>query len=418
MNYLDKLIKSTLNKELTPNKIASRLVARKLAELGVTLRDEQLESLERDIDLDQLDKITLDLDDEQTRQLESTRTEPSGNVTVRFTDQDVVDIENKVKNAIDVLIPQTISIASEAFLEAWKSEAPKLLAEQRTERSDFEKMIYERWGSALDLLETLISVCREAGSEFNWRFRPKATRKGDTVFDVLTRSHARACQVAFEILALLEAGFADGALARWRTLHEITVTAMFVAEHGNKLAERFLAHTGITDYHEAIQYQKHCLTLGYDPLTDEELDTLRTKKAKLLELYGDRFDFDYGWASEMLGITKPNFTHIEESVRLEHLRPFCKLANINVHAGSKSLIFRLGLPGESGDLLVAGPSLYGLADPGQNTAISVNQITATLLLTKPNLDRLAFLSATQALVDETMNEFVKAHQGLEKSMAG
>ena len=418
MNRLDRLVKSTLRKAVAPKKVASRLVARKLAELGVILRDEQRESLERDIDLDHLDRITLDLDDDQIRQLRSAQTDASGDVSIRFTDEDVVEFENRVKNAIDVLIPGVMEIVSKAILDAWKSEARRLLAAQRAGRSDFEKVIHESWGVAIDLLETLISVCLEAGSEFNRQFRPKAARKGDVVFDVLTRSHARACQVAFEILALLKAGFADGALARWRTLHEIAVTAMFVAEHGNRLAERFLAHTSITNYHEAIQYQKHCLALGYDPLTEEEWDTLRTKRARLLELYGVGFGSVYGWAAEVLGVAEPKFTDIEQNVSLEHLRPFYTLANINVHAGSKGLIFRLGLPSEHDDVMVAGPSVYGLADPGQNTAISINQVTATLLLTKPNMDRLSFLSATQSLVDEIKNEFIRTLQNLEKGTAG
>lgn len=418
MNCLDNALESMLEKEFTSNKIVSKLIAKKLAELGVTLRDDQLESLERDIDWDNLDKIILDLDDEQERQLRSTETGPEGNVIISLTDQDVADFGNSLQSTIEALMPRAISTASKALLEAWKSDAPRLLAERTEERSGFEKRLYETWSSAIGLLEVLICISLEAGSEFNQQFRPEAARKGDAVFEVLTRSHARACQVAFEILTLLKAGFADGALARWRTLHEIAVTAMFVAAHDNQLAERFLDHAAITNYREAKEYQNHCHARVYDPLSDEEWSALEARKAELLHRYGKGFASDYGWASEVLGEGRPTFKDIEKNVELEHLRPFYKLANINVHAGSKGLSFRLGLPEGHDDVLVAGPSSYGLADPGQNTAISMNQIITTLLLTKPNLDRLAFLSATQVLVSQIMDGFIKVHHGLEKDTAG
>ncbi|WP_217430933.1 DUF5677 domain-containing protein [Sphingomonas bacterium] len=54
--------------------------------------------------------------------------------------------------------------------------------------------------------------------------------------DTMLHLHARACQVVFEIITLMENGLADGAMARWRTLHEITVVATILAEHGEELA--------------------------------------------------------------------------------------------------------------------------------------------------------------------------------------
>jgi len=88
----------------------------------------------------------------------------------------------------------------------------------------------------------------------------------------------------------------------------------------------------------------------------------------LVKRYGSKFGLDYGWAASEPGNARSTFADIEKSVNLDHLRPFYKLANINVHAGSKGISFRMGTPPQEDTLLLAGPSLFGFADPGQNTA--------------------------------------------------
>ena len=57
----------------------------------------------------------------------------------------------------------------------------------------------------------LCFLADEAGSEFNSEFRPSASKDNNFVFDVLTRLHARSCQITSEIILLLRSGFADGA---------------------------------------------------------------------------------------------------------------------------------------------------------------------------------------------------------------
>ena len=52
----------------------------------------------------------------------------------------------------------------------------------------------------------------------------------------------RGCQVSAEIVTRLAAGFADGAMARWRTLFEIAVIVDIL--HG-ATAERHLDHSDV-----------------------------------------------------------------------------------------------------------------------------------------------------------------------------
>jgi len=80
-------------------------------------------------------------------------------------------------------------------------------------------------------------------------------------------------------------------------------------------------------------------------------------------------------------MSERNFAKLEEYMKFDHLRPYYKWACHNVHSGPKGITFKLGLlnKSEANQILVAGPSNYGLADPGQSCAISLGQITTCLL---------------------------------------
>ena len=92
-----------------------------------------------------------------------------------------------------------------------------------------------------------------------------------------------------------------------------------------------------------------------------------------------------------------------------------KLACNNVHSGPKSIRFKLGLfEKESEALILAGPTNYGLADPGQSCAISLGQVTTTLLLSKPNYDRILVSAALQLYIDEICTSFVRIQKQLEE----
>ncbi len=86
-------------------------------------------------------------------------------------------------------------------------------------------------------------------------FNDDDAKEGDFVFDVVIRLHARACQIASEVLKLLKSGFADGAHARWRSLHEVAVVALFIHKHGNDVAEKYLLHDVVESYRAATQYR-------------------------------------------------------------------------------------------------------------------------------------------------------------------
>jgi hypothetical protein len=120
--------------------------------------------------------------------------------------------------------------------------------------------------------------------------------------------------------------------------------------------------------------------------------------------FGDPYGEEYGWAAETLGLRTPKFIDIERNAGLGHLRPYYKLASHNVHANPKGVFFKLGLLPDQ-QMLLAGPSDLGLADPGHGTALSLSQITITLLTMKPNIDRLVICQILARLEDEVGEAF-------------
>lgn len=315
------------------------------------------------------------------------------------------------KLIISTIIPQF----AELILKSIESNLAEILDRRRTYTRQFEERLLKRWKKPIDLLEVLVEICCEAGAELNNEYRGTAAKSHDYVFDVLTRLHARACQISHEILSLLKAGLADGAHARWRTLHEIAVIACFIKDQGQDVAKRYLHYEIMETYREVLEYQKHCHELGYEPLTEKELHRIKMKHDEVLKTYGSDFGKQYGWIPKDI-LKERTFAGIEKSERFDKLRPYYRMACHNVHSGPKGIEFRLGLlrGGSSRSILLAGPSNYGLADPGQGAAISLNQITTRLLSIRPTIERVSTMKVMQKLVEEINPAFCEVQVQIEK----
>lgn len=136
------------------------------------------------------------------------------------------------------------------------------------DRKSFNKHVDEKFGKTLDLLEIVYYIATDNLYESSESLGPEAD---NITFKALERLHARSCQVMAEIILLLRNGFADGAHARWRTLHELTIIALFISNHGDAVSERYFSHCVVDDYNAAIKYQKYCEALGYKGLGKREL---------------------------------------------------------------------------------------------------------------------------------------------------
>lgn len=210
----------------------------------------------------------------------------------------------------------------------------------------------------------MIEAAVELGGEFNQQYEQEAAKSNDFLFDALRRLHARACLLANETHWMLEGGFASGAMSRWRTLHEISVIAFFLRQHG-QAAERYLLHEGIESFQAARKYQDHCKRLGEVLLSAAEFQKLQDRRDDLCRRFGKDYDKDWGWAADVLKAKSVTFTDIEKSLNMDHMRPYFKWACYSSHAGSKGLHYDLGnvLTPPDKPVLLVGASDAGLASP-------------------------------------------------------
>ncbi|HZC04416.1 MAG TPA: DUF5677 domain-containing protein [Ktedonobacterales bacterium] len=306
---------------------------------------------------------------------------------------------------------QAITEGGEALAAELKRTAPDMLAERHAMLATFHAQLRKRWGAALDLYEAVLVVAQEAGSGFVTQHVSEACRNADTKLWVLVRLHARAYQTASEVLALLNAGFATAAMARWRTIHEVAAAMQLISKSkGNDLAQRYLDREAIEAATAAREYQDHHVKLGYEPLDPAVYQALQTRKDELKRQYGTDFATDaYRWANEHVGKRMTKFEALEAEVGLEHMRPYNRLAGYGIHAHAKGILFHLEEL-RTGDPIAMGASDFGLADPGHATLISLLQCTTALLFTKPDQDALVTTIAMSRMVDEAGATFLQAHQ--------
>jgi len=260
---------------------------------------------------------------------------------------------------IDTAIRDATEAAGEYLANALRKGKRSMLIDLASIRRGFEVRLRDIWGEALDALYALYVVAIEAAEDYFYRSRDEAVEDDDIVWEALLRIQARACHVASEIQALLRTGHAEGAQARWRTLHELTVVASFLREHDESVARRYLEHQTITRWRDAQQYQKHAARLQFEPFAAEEMCEMRAEHDDLIRKYGRDYGSDWGWAAGVLN-GPLGFASIENAAELSHWRPFYRDANAAVHAGSRRLSQRLGID-DAAQTWLTGMSNAGLA---------------------------------------------------------
>ncbi|MBI3165374.1 MAG: hypothetical protein HYZ24_11890 [Chloroflexi bacterium] len=414
---LDKLgdaLSDVISKSFTLDRLLLLLIEDKAKNLGVSLTRSQKKKLTALLQKEDFESVSIQPNPKQKAQLKNLGYE---DISLEISEADIATLEAKIveviKDTSKSTLEHLISSSSTKLVKEWKKQANPILRKLRNERQKFNNYNNKIWGKSLSLLETFIDISLDTGILFDRKFRPLAIEENDIAFDALTRLHARSCQVSSEILTLLRNGFADGAHARWRTLHEISVTALFISHHNKELAERYLAHSIVADYRRAVEYRKYSDSLSYTSMSDETFNQLKASYEAALDKYGANFKNDYGWASVILNKDKPNFSDIEEKAGVLHMRPFVKLAHMNIHAGSTGIIFRLGSPPDNPNLLLAGSSIYGIGEPAQNTAYSLEILTEAFLLRKPNIENSGFVLAFRELMQEVIWEFDKVMEKQE-----
>lgn len=405
MDELQKIFDEELDKFISTitDEFLKKSIKDKFLEQGVTLPDEKILEIVNQIAEANTEKIEIDLDDSiATKDLD-----------LEITDLEVEDFKNKTSALISDLHKKTVKDSSEQVFKELINKVPEGTKLLRSDLSEFKERLYLRWKKAFDLLEFYLSLIYEAGLTANTEYWENGSENPDIVYEILLNLHARAVQIGQEVFALIKEGFADGAHARWRSLHEVSVVAQFIEKHGKDVAERYYDHEHVEEYKAANQYQTYAKTLKQQQISKREMKRIEKSYEDVLSKYGKDFRGQYGWAAEALKNPKATFADIEKDVGLEQWRPYYKMASHNVHANPKGITFRLGLPSKRLKILLAGRTDTGFTDPAHGTAISLMQITSTISPKEPNIDSLVLLMVLQKFEKIIGREFLKVQKRIE-----
>lgn len=319
----------------------------------------------------------------------------------------VIDDEDmqRIKRAAEMFIeglPDFIKAMTEdmagklanGFVEQWKALPPS------DDGAVTRAKIAADWAEPLDRLRMLIALCEQEGDTFNIAHLSGKSGRGQLRTEALARLHIRACRIAKEIVLLLENGFAEGAQARWRTLHEVAVTATLIAEGGDTLAERYFEHEAVERKRALDDHRRAAGVAGEPGISQRQSAGIEQAYRSAIKKYGKSFNNMYGWASRQLGIpNEPKFHDLQEAAGSLTLKLRYRLASFDTHASSG----RLSQPVHRWDATTHIPGAFaaGFEAPGSDTAQAIVQVTGLLRAEPWDVDNVALGLAMIRLRNDT-----------------
>lgn len=402
MGSMQKAFVATAKK--LPRKILDKIIAEKLGSAGFAENEELISAI--------ADHLTSG----STTPFEWAHDLPD--IELRFDEADWARLEADVK-AISEKTPEVIANVS-------RDMARKMLARytaQWREYQPYDQGIVEvfrcnledRWGPALDSLRLMSDFSVDIGKRYFTKLQRSKSAKNWHLRYALSQLHVRCCQVTKEILVLLENGYADGAMARWRTLHELVIVSSVIHDGGNDVAKRYLDHEAVEAKKALEEYNRNHQALNLSPISIRETKAVTANYEDVVQRYGKDFKNEYGWASVMLSKPSPRFADLEAAANLSAMRSYYKMASYNVHAGIKGLTHRLGNIGEYGGVTAAA-SNAGLEEPGVRTANSVAALVVLMMGNIRNLDAIVEMHVLADLRDQTCRAFNRVARGLQKDI--
>ncbi len=267
--------------------------------------------------------------------------------------------------------------AAEELTADMIADPRRVLIEQAAQRAAFEARLEARWGRSLDLADLVIHEALESGMWVHGLMGPAAAACQDHKYEALVRLHGKAVMTAREVMVLLRSGYSSGALARWRTLHEVWVVSLLLRDGDDELSRRYLHHDLVESLKGQQEYEETWEALGQEPpdWTAAERERMR---AELTAEFGSAFLRDYGWAAPLFNDTAPTFKKLQERVELDHWRGYYRMASHGTHANPKGISWNIQSLATD-ERIMAGPSNAGLVDPAQCTLIALTSITVCVL---------------------------------------
>lgn len=284
----------------------------------------------------------------------------------------------------------------ETYLEISRSFLPNNRAEDRA----FSDRTLDRWLPAFDRLEMMWHIAEELGSTHGIDVLENIPEKNNATMAALANIFPKCLLIVQEIICLLKGGFPDGALSRWRSLHELSITAMYIAKHGEVAAVPYLLSFHFSSRRAAHQINEHSAKSGMKSFSKAEIDDFDARCVEAQKILGRPIEKDKDGEWPKINKSHTDFAAIEKDVGMDHWRPWYKWASSYTHADHRPADKLLGISEAAEALHLVGPSNSGFVDPFQLTALSLTQVLTTYLMHAPNWDRFIHIETFKQLSDE------------------
>lgn len=330
--------------------------------------------------------------------------------------------EDKLLSAIKgIYSKENLDEYASPIYSTLKQTTPKMVEEERLLHQEFESRLQLKWLDAFYDLASVIKISEETAMEIIDEYMENNKYSISVTFDVLMKLYAKAIVISKEIYTLLKSGFSDGAMSRWRSLHECNVYFRnLTSRYSDKdltddLICKFIDYSFVEDYQELNKYRKKDDEFKLDQI---EVNNIEKDYKAVLKKYGNDFSKPYSWAKSLFpSKNRIYFSDLENSAGIDRLSIYYKQASYHIHASPTGLYNSLGdIQDERVQKhgYVFGPSNYGLSIPGQLTIISLMQMATSLLLLNSNIDRLIRATVFRKYADNAMLEFDKVQNEIEQ----
>lgn len=285
---------------------------------------------------------------------------------------DAFDYVGVFKEMYDVMASKTTDTLENSMYER--------VLEQRAITAEFMAHNEQIWGKgfvASEAMHIIAVECAAILGKYLSECEPEKTKDFVYRYTALREIHGRSCQQFLEIVYLMKAGFADGAFARWRSMYELSVVALFIKEHEECVAEAYCAASNSTDTWHNWAKAAPCF------------QTKEYQNPKRNVTFGD--------------IQK------ECSFPSDTWKAQYNLANNVVHASPQGTFGRLSNYRPTG-VTPVGHGDYGILSAAENSAISLGLVTVLLLTLIPTGDGIVQANVIQKWVDIVRKHYLDAEQ--------
>jgi hypothetical protein len=316
--------------------------------------------------------------------------------------------EKEFGKLIDDKLPELLKSITRGLMEVTYKYCLDKKSDLKNREKEINTKIKKNYGFGIQLFEGFLELNSKISSmTYDKYYKSFDTYQDHIKLDALVANHVRACQIANEIKILVKNGFADGAHARWRTLHEISVIFLYLYNSDYETIEMYNDYEVIETYRKANEYNECCEELGLESIEDSEIENLNQKRDFLISKYGKEFTENYGWTMKDLPKGRRNFRELEKFVNLNHLRAIYTWSNESIHGGVSGIKTKLSLRENEQHYFLTGPNDCGFIDPIYFTSVSLSEMSNAFLNMEDSLMNKILEKLLLLFKNQVVEEFEK-----------